>query len=71
ENSLCHPFPYCRKMESFLKKNGIQYRRYNIDADRAANRRYQSMGGGGIPLTKVGDYVIRGYDPGAVLRALR
>lgn len=63
--------PYCRKMESFLKKNGIPYRRYNIEADQAANRRYQAMGGGGIPLTRVGDYIIRGYDPQAVLRALR
>lgn len=62
--------PYCRKMESFLKRNNIKYRRYNIEFDRAANRRYKKMGGGGVPLTKVGDYVIRGYDTRAVMRAL-
>lgn len=64
----CH---YCRKMEAFLTKNRIKYRRYNIEYDKAAHRRYKQMGGKGVPLTKVGTYVIKGYDPSAVMRALR
>ncbi len=63
--------PYCRKMEAFLKQNGISYRRYNIEFDQAARRRYERLGGRGVPLLKVGSYTIRGYDPQAVLRALR
>lgn len=63
--------PYCRKMEAWLNRNGIKYSRYNVDYDQAARRRYEGMNGGGFPLLKIGDRIIRGYDTRAVERALR
>ncbi|MGE0267540.1 MAG: glutaredoxin family protein [Candidatus Omnitrophota bacterium] len=63
--------PYCKKMEYFLQKNKIDYVRYNIEYDQAANARYKKMGGDGVPLLKVGRQIIRGYNPSAVTRALR
>lgn len=63
--------PYCRKMESYLQKNNISYKRFNIEYDQAAHSRYKKMRGNGVPLIKVGNKIIRGYDPAAVSRALR
>ncbi|MEE9607900.1 MAG: glutaredoxin domain-containing protein [Myxococcota bacterium] len=62
---------YCRKLERFLKQHGIAYRRHDIERDERAKRRWKRLGGSGIPLTQVGSRVIQGYDPDAVLAALR
>jgi len=62
--------PYCVKMERFLKKKGIPYNRYNIERSSRAKSEYNKIGGGGIPVVRVGDRIIRGYDPDAVVDAL-
>jgi len=62
--------PYCVKMEKYLDKLGVKYTRYNIQASSSARQRYKSLGEGGIPLVKIGDKIIRGYNPGRVWSAL-
>ncbi len=61
---------YCRTLEKFLKEKRIPYVRRNIEADASAKRAYLKLGGGGIPVTKVGSRVIRGYRPEEILEAL-
>ncbi|MCA9403200.1 MAG: hypothetical protein KC897_05410 [Candidatus Omnitrophica bacterium] len=63
--------PYCRKMEAWLKSNEIKYQRFNIDYDQAARRRYEDLNGRSIPMLKIGDTIIHGYDIRAVQRALQ
>lgn len=54
--------PYCRKLETFLKDNGIKFKRYDIEKDRKGSLLYRQLGGGGIPLTLVDSTVVRGFD---------
>jgi glutaredoxin len=63
--------PYCRKLEDFLNSNGIRYDRLDIERNVKAAMLYQQLGQGGVPIVKIGSDIIRGYDPGAILRALK
>jgi glutaredoxin len=55
--------PYCQRLEAYLQENGVQYVRNNIETDREARIEHQKLGGGGIPVTRIGDQVVRGFDP--------
>lgn len=58
---------YCKKMERFLKEKGIPYTSYDIEKDVNAARTYREMGGGGVPVVRVGSNVVHGYNPDAVM----
>jgi glutaredoxin len=62
--------PYCRQLESFLKKRKVEYTRYDIEQDARGARLFEELGGGGVPLSRVGKRVVRGYDPEELLSAL-
>jgi glutaredoxin len=61
---------YCQKLEKFLKSKRIRYSRHDIEKSTSARRRYEKLGGMGVPVVKVGSHVIRGYDPDAILKRL-
>ena len=63
--------PYCDKTEAFLIKKGINYKRYDIEKDAHGKSLYQKLGGGGVPLIKIGSNIIRGFQPDEILMALR
>ena len=62
--------PYCKKLETFLKKEKIDYTRYDIEQDPKGGAIFSSIGGEGVPVIRVGKEVIHGYDPDAVLAAI-
>ena len=61
---------YCKRLESFLKQEKIRFQRYDIESSRTARKRHRKLGYRGVPIIKVGDRVIPGYQPQAVLSAL-
>jgi glutaredoxin len=61
---------YCRKMERFLKEKGIQYTAYDIEKDDNAARIHKELGGGGVPVVRIGSDVVHGYNPEAVMSYL-
>lgn len=61
---------YCRKMERFLKEKGIQYTAYDIEKDDNAARIHKELGGGGVPVIRIGSDVVHGYNPEAVMSYL-
>ena len=63
--------PYCLKLESFLKDQGIDYTRYDVESDEAGSRIFSELGGEGVPMTRVGNQVIHGYDPESIVAALQ
>ena len=63
--------PYCRQLESFLKKSDIGYKRYDVEHDEKGAELFSDLNGEGVPLVRVGKNVIRGYDPDAIVRALK
>ena len=62
--------PYCQQLEAALRASKVTYTRYDIEKSQEGARKYRALGGGGIPITKVGDAVIRGNNPQGVLAAL-
>lgn len=61
---------YCKKMIEFLDSKGIRYTAYNIEKDRAAMETHRKLGGRGVPLVRIGEQVVYGYNPDAVLSYL-
>lgn len=62
--------PYCKRLELFLRSRNIQYTRYDIEADWQGQRLYWDLGGGGVPIVRIGSFVMRGFDPDAITKAL-
>lgn len=62
---------YCRKTRTLLKAHGIDYREFDIERSTEGKRRFDRLGGHGVPVVTVGDRVIHGYDPDALTLALR
>ncbi len=61
---------YCKKMERFLKEKGVAYIKYDIEHDGNAARTYRELGGGGVPVIRIGSNVVHGYNPDAVMSYL-
>ena len=63
--------PYCRQLEAFLKKNQISYTRYDVEKNEKGYRLFRELGGDGVPMTRIGDEVIHGYDPERISASLK
>ena len=63
--------PYCNKLLLLLRSNGIEFTKYDIEHDTYGASRYKALGGGGVPVTIIGNRVIRGYKPQEILSASR
>ena len=55
--------PYCKKARGFLKAANIPYTEYDIEKSPEAYKEYQRLSGRGVPVLRIGDTVIQGYDP--------
>ncbi|BCX70342.1 glutaredoxin family protein [Pseudomonas izuensis] len=62
---------YCKLSRRFLDQKGITYKEFDIEKDTEARKAYEALGGGGIPFIDVNGTLIRGYDPDAILAALK
>lgn len=61
--------PYCRQLEDFLKQKKVPYVRYDVERSVYGKKFYASMGQGGIPITKIGNTIIRGLKRKEILQA--
>ncbi|MGE8100673.1 glutaredoxin family protein [Pseudomonas fluorescens] len=62
---------YCKLTRRFLDQKGIPYREFDIEKDAEARKAYEALGGRGIPMLDVNGTLIRGYEPDAILTALK
>ena len=60
---------YCRKLEDYLNKKGVRYTAYDIDKDPRRRKEYKTLGSG-LPITRIGETIIQGYNPEAIDSAL-
>ena len=56
----CH---YCTKTRQFLKRNNVKFTEYDIENSNLGYQLYRSLGGKGVPVVRVGENVMYGYDP--------
>lgn len=55
--------PYCRMVKAFLDKHGVSYKSIDVGEDRtAADEMINLSGQTGVPVIKVGEEIIVGYD---------
>jgi mycoredoxin len=62
---------YCKMIRRFLDQKGIPYKEFDIEKDAEARKAYEALGGRGIPMLDVNGTLIRGYEPEAILAALK
>lgn len=56
---------YCRKQQGDFERAEVRYRVLDIDTEAGA-RAMQALGARGVPVTVVGQGVVRGYDTAAL-----
>lgn len=61
---------YCRQMREYFAAENIAYTELDVEASVNGRVGHERLGGGGVPVTLVGDVVVRGYDPEGVRAAL-
>jgi len=54
---------YCKKAIAYMQQKGIPYRAYDVEADPAAKKRFDELGGRGYPLILIGSKKMYGWDP--------
>lgn len=52
---------YCAKARKHFKKNGIAFKEYDIEKNKKAKRKYDKLGGQGVPFIFVGKKSMRGF----------
>lgn len=61
---------YCNKLRQYLQSNQIKFTEYDIEQSHMGYQLYRSLGGKGIPVVKIGNNVIYGYNPDAMKQVL-
>jgi len=63
--------PYCKKAETYLDQQGLEYQKYDIENDKeAAQRMYRLAGSGGVPFAIINGVAIKGWSKEAYAAAL-
>jgi glutaredoxin len=57
-------------VKEFLSHEGVAFTAKNVDEDESAYDELMKRGWRSIPVTVIGERVIRGYDPDALAAAL-
>lgn len=63
--------PNCKSTRQFLKANNIPYFEYDVDKSSEGQHQFKQLHGTGVPVLLVKNSVIRGYNPPAILAALK
>ena len=63
--------PFCVRAKRLLAERHIAYTEFDIEKSAEGRRRYEALGGSGVPVLTVNGTVIHGYNPDAILDALR
>ncbi|KXG74288.1 glutaredoxin family protein [Thermotalea metallivorans] len=53
---------YCHYAKEFFKKRGISYVEKNVSRDMAARKELMTQGFMGVPVIKIGDEIVQGFD---------
>lgn len=53
---------YCKKARSYFAANNIRYVERNIETSAQARREYDRLQGTGVPILRIGNTLMRGWD---------
>lgn len=52
---------YCKQARRYFQQQGIAFTEFDIEKDRGAKRRYDKLGGRGVPVILVGEKRMNGF----------
>jgi glutaredoxin len=61
----------CAQTRQFLTANHISYFEYDVDNSSEGQRQFKQLHGAGVPVILISNTIIRGYDPEAIMAALK
>ncbi len=53
--------PVCKRAENYLRSKNYSYVKYDIEKDEDAKRRFEGLGGRGVPMILVGSQKMSGF----------
>ncbi|MBC3873470.1 glutaredoxin family protein [Undibacterium flavidum] len=62
---------FCRSTREFFKANKIDFFDVDVQTSELAAKKHAELGGGGVPVTIIGNRLIRGFQPDAFQDALK
>ncbi len=62
---------YCAKTRELLADLGVEYLEYDIERSEEGRRQFEALRGRGVPVLKVGEQVVYGYDRERMVKLLR
>lgn len=62
---------YCADTRDFFERADIPFANHDIERSPSAAEAFERLGGQGVPLVKIGNRIIHGFDPGAMREALQ
>lgn len=62
---------YCKKARKFMREQKISFSEYDIEKSASAKRRYDRLGGSGVPLIVVGNQKMSGFSANKLLALLK
>ena len=63
--------PWCVKVENLLRDNRVHYKDMDVEKSKHAKREFRKLGGGGVPVTVIGDQAIRGFSEEKIMALLK
>ena len=61
---------YCKKARSFFNDNNIKFQEFDIERSDDGRRRYDALGGSGIPLILINGDQVNGYNKAKIIKLL-
>jgi hypothetical protein len=62
--------PDCRQLDKFLRQNKIKHIKLDIEQSEKAAQFYEKVGGGDIPMIRVGNKLMKGYNEKTLIKLL-
>ena len=60
----------CERLETLLQANKIEYMHYDVGSTSMGQEFYKTMGSTPLPITRIGDKIIRGNDINTIKKVL-
>ena len=61
---------YCAKARKLLDRMNVSFQEYDIEKSEEGRKRYQALGGGGVPILLINGKILRGYSAEQILAYL-
>ncbi len=62
---------YCKATRELFTREGVAFVEHDIETSEYGKKMYRALNGNGVPLIEIRKHIVRGFDQGAIMKALR